>query len=143
MKDSPHTPRAYEPVSVGLTVLAAPLAICRFAATDPLPAWTDGARTLLSISRTPDELSIVADAAAVPSDVPARRDYRALRVNGPLPLDLVGVLSGMATALSAAGVPIFAIATHDTDYILVPGALLATAIDALVVAGYAVNASGQ
>ena len=122
-----------------LTLLAIPFAICRLAPGDAMPGWTARAREFLTVSRTPTELSIVADESAVPSEVSAARGYRALRVEGPLPLHLVGVMAGIAAPLAEAGVPIFPIATHDTDYILVHESTLSRATAALESAGHRVT----
>src|SRR5512133_827693 len=126
--------------SLTLTVLSAPLALCRLAPVEPIPAWTASARTFLTISRTPDELSIVADDEVVPEHVAARRGYRVLRVEGPLPLELVGIIAALAAPLADASVPIFPIATYDTDYLLVHQEDLARAIGALAAAGHRVLA---
>ena len=121
-----------------LRLLAPRYALCRLASGDAIPAWTSEARTFLTISRTPDELSIVADEEAVPPELDAARGYRALRVEGPMPLDLVGVMAAIAEPLAAARVPIFPIATCDTDYILVLDAHLAESVAALEAAGHSV-----
>ena len=125
--------------SVSLTVLATPLALCRLAPTDAVPAWTELSRAFLTISRTPSELSIVVDEAAVPADILAARNYRALRVDGPMSLDLIGVVASIAAPLAAAKVPIFPIATYDTDYVLVHQGVLSRAIAALEAAGHRVT----
>lgn len=130
---------AGEPRALALTVLPERLALCRFSADDVVPEWTAEARAFLTISRTPTELSIVSDEAAVPPGVSGERGYRALRVEGPLPLELVGVVAALASPLAAAGVPIFPIATYDTDYLLVREEMLARAIAALAAAGYQVT----
>ena len=108
-----------------------------------MPPWTARATTFLTISRTPSELSIVADEDAVPADVDAERGFRALRVEGPLPLELVGIAASFAVPLAASGVPIFSIATYDTDYVLVRETMLPRAIAALRAAGHTVNDAGQ
>jgi hypothetical protein len=128
--------------SLSLTVLAAPLAVCRLAATDPIPNWTALARTFLTISRTPSELSIVADESAVPASVNGERGYRAFRVEGPLALDLIGIFAAIASPLAAAGIPIFPIATYDTDYVLVGQSSFARAVAVLEVAGHRVIVNG-
>jgi len=120
-------------------MLAAPLALCRLSSADAIPEWTSLARAFLTISRTPTELSIVADEAAVPANVLAARDYRALRVDGPLSLELIGIVASIATPLAAAKVPIFPIATYDTDYVLVHQGALSRAIAALEAAGHRVT----
>jgi hypothetical protein len=123
-------------LSLTLRVLDAPLALCRLSPTDAIPEWTQHARTFLSISRTPTELSIVADELAVPGHVDAQRGYRALRVDGTLPLDLIGIFVIIATPLADAKIPIFPIATYDTDYVLVAQGDLARATAALEAAGH-------
>jgi hypothetical protein len=123
---------------LSLTLLSTLFALCRLDAAESVPAWTASARAFLTISRTPEELSIVADEAAVPSQVDAVRGYRALRIDGPMPLELVGVMAALATPLAAAGVPIFPIATYDTDYVLIRGDDLTRAIAALEAAGHRV-----
>ena len=128
------------PHSLPLSALAAPLALCRLAASDAIPAWTAGAHTFLTISRTPTELSIVADESAVPAGVEAQRGYRALRLEGPLPLDLIGIFATIAAPLAAAKVPIFPIATYDTDYVLVAESHFERAVSALEAAGHTVSA---
>jgi hypothetical protein len=91
------------------------------------------------MTRTPSELSIVADEDAVPGAVTAQRGYRILRVDGPLPLDLVGIFAALASPLAAASVPIFPIATYETDYLLVHGEHLTRALAALRDAGHVVR----
>jgi hypothetical protein len=44
---------------------------------------------------------------------------------------LTGILAAIATPLAAAEIPIFAISTYDTDYVLVRTASLAAAIAVL------------
>jgi hypothetical protein len=134
MSSNPSAPEHHLPI----TVLGAPLALCRLAATEPIPEWTTQARTFLTISRTPSELSIVADEAALPAHVGAERGYRALRVDGPLPLGLIGIFASIAGPLAAAAVPIFPIATYDTDYVLLHEDVLPKAIAVLDGAGHRV-----
>jgi hypothetical protein len=130
------SPPTVSPLNLTLTVLAGRFALCRFAADDPIPEWTKSAREFLTISRTPAELSIVADEAVVPPSVKAHRGYRAFRVEGPLALDLVGIAASIAGALASAKVPIIPIGTYDTDYVLVHQDMLATAVSALEQAGH-------
>jgi uncharacterized protein len=104
-----------------LTVLPEPLAICRLRPTDRIPSWAlEEHESLVSITRTPEELSIVCPEEAVPPDVETVEDgWRALKVPGPLPFELTGVLASIAGPLAAAGLTLFAVSTYDTDYILV------------------------
>jgi hypothetical protein len=125
------------PPTYTLTIVAEPLALCRLAPDAPVPAWALSRRgPLSSVTRTADELSIVCAASSVPTDVTASRGWRALRVDGPLDLALVGVVASLAAPLAGAGVSIFPIATYDTDWILVRETQLERARDALARAGH-------
>lgn len=115
------------------------LAVCRLPPRAPLPDWAGRARRFLTVSRTAEELSITADAEVVPAETSCARGYRAIRVEGPLALDLVGVLAGIAGPLADAGVSIFAISTYDTDYVLMKAGDLARAVAALERAGHRVH----
>ncbi|MEP6509652.1 MAG: ACT domain-containing protein [Gemmatimonadales bacterium] len=126
-----------------LDVLPGKLAICQLKPRAAFPKWIDRASTFLSINRTPTELSIVADEAVVPESVRAERGYRALRVKGPLQLDMVGVMAALSTPLAIAGVPVSVIATYDTDYLLVHKKHLNHARWALETAGHTVNDESQ
>jgi hypothetical protein len=75
----------------------------------------------------------------VPAGVTCERDYRAIRVRGPLPLNLVGILASIADPLAAAGLSIFAISTYDTDYVLVKARQLNSALEALRQAGHQIT----
>jgi hypothetical protein len=93
----------------------------------------------LSITRTREELSIVCESSQVPAEIPAERGWRCMQVGGPLDFSLVGVLASLAEPLARAGIPIFAISTFDTDYILVRSTQIEAAIAALELAGHVVN----
>jgi hypothetical protein len=105
---------------VNLTVLPGTLAVCRLPPSERIPSWAlELHEGFVSITRTPDELSIVCPQEAVPPDTTVEEGFRALMVPGPIPFEVTGVLAKIATPLAAAGIPIFAIATYDTDYVLV------------------------
>ena len=123
-----------------LEVLPDTLAICRLPADAALPAWAAAPAAFVTVSRTAEELSITAVQDLVPADVRCERDYRALRVRGTLPPDLVGILLSIAEPLAKAGLSIFAISTYDTDYVLVKARDLPAALEALRAAGHDVRA---
>jgi hypothetical protein len=105
------------------------LAICRFEPGSPLPSWVfhEGA-TLWCVTRTPDELSVVcADDDLPPSVTKVERGWRAFQLQGPIPFEETGVLASLVGPLAAAGVPVFAISTWDTDWLLVRETNLAKA----------------
>lgn len=121
--------------------LAGPeLAVCRLPADAGLPAWvaldTPGP---VSVTRTTEELSLVLPQDRVPDDVPAERGWRAMVVRGPLDFSLVGILAALTAPLARAEVPVFALSTHDTDWLLVREPELESAVAALEAAGHRVH----
>jgi uncharacterized protein len=122
-----------------LRVLEGRFAVARPDAADGLPAWFDLAAPLAAAVRRADELSLVCPERDVPAGVVAERDWAALEVAGPMDLALTGVLAAIAAPLAGAGVPVFALATYDTDVVLVPAARLGDACAALRAAGHDVE----
>ncbi len=122
--------------TLALTLLQTPLTILQLGPTAPVPEWTTAAKAFLAVTRTPEELSIVVDVAALPADVRVETSYLAFRVRGHLPLELAGVLAAIAAPLAAAGIPIFPIATYNTDYVLVREADADAACQALSAGGH-------
>jgi hypothetical protein len=112
-------------------------AIVRLGAAAPIPSWPHG--DFVSITRTPDELSIVCRQDAVPSTVRADRGWRCLALEGPFALDQTGVAAEFTRVLAATGVSVFVVATFDTDYVLVPDRLIERAVSALRGAAHAVR----
>jgi enamine deaminase RidA (YjgF/YER057c/UK114 family) len=113
-------------------VLPETLAICRLRPSERIPSWAlELHEGFVSVTRTPNELSIVCPQEAVPPDTQVEEDWRALVVPGPIPFEATGVLSAIAAPLAAAGISIFAISTYDTDYVLVRSRDLEAALRAL------------
>ena len=75
----------------------------------------------------------------VPLDVEAERDWRALRIEGPLDFSLIGILASLVSPLAEAEISVFAISTYDTDYVLVQEKFLSQAISVLKKEGHSVN----
>ena len=117
-----------------LELLPTPLAVCRLSANAELPTWVSG--DFRSITRTPDELSIVCDAKEVPQEVQAERGWRGLRVTGTLEFHLTGILASLASPLAEAGISIFVLSTFDTDYLLVKADALESAVQTLEAEGH-------
>ena len=121
-----------------LTLFPGRYAIARLDAKADVPEWSANGQ-FVSISRTPDELSIACLEANVPAGVTCERGWRVLKCEGPLDYALTGIVASLADPLADAGVPIFPIATHDTDYLLIKETHLETAIHALTSYGHAVR----
>lgn len=60
----------------------------------------------------------------------------ALKLEGPFPFSMTGVLASFIQPLSEKRVPIFAISTFDTDYVLIKRENLGQATRALATAGH-------
>ena len=98
------------------------------------------ASAFFSLTKTPDELSLVCPTEDVPAGAAkADHGWRAFRGAGQLDFSLVGILAGLANALAAKGISVFAVSSYDTDYILVREAKEAEARNALAEAGYEVE----
>lgn len=125
-------------MNLNLRRLPDSLSICKLPAGTPVPAWaTQG--NFWSITRTPDELSIVCESARIPADLASNHPgWRALMVQGPLDFSLTGILSALAAPLAAAGISIFAVSTFDSDYLLVKETDFERAIATLQSSGHAV-----
>ncbi|MDO8847687.1 MAG: DUF6463 family protein [Coriobacteriia bacterium] len=121
-----------------LDVLPDSLAVVRLPADAPMPGWLS-AGALTSITRTAEETSVVCDASAVPDGVQAECGWRAIAVRGPLDFDLTGLLLSLARPLAETGIPIFALSTYETDYVLVRESALDTALVVLSEAGHRVG----
>ena len=89
------------------------------------------------MTATADELSVVCEASAVPANVTADREWRVLKIIGPFDLKTTGVLASLATPLAQAGISVLAIATYDTDYLLVRSDSVDRAVNTLLAAGHA------
>jgi len=126
------------PTSYTLRLRSDRLAICRMPADAPVPGWAMD-RSFWSVTRTPEELSIVCPEADVPVDTSAERGWVALHVVGPLPLTMTGVLASLAGPLADAAISIFAISTFDTDILLVREADLGRAQEVLAQAGHVIR----
>ncbi len=110
-------------------------AIVRLNSDAPVPDWaTKGEFT--SITRTADELSIVCPTENLPADIHSSHRWICLKLEGPFPFELTGVLLSFIQPLSDDGVPIFASSTYDTDYVLIQEEFAAHALDALQKAGH-------
>ena len=120
--------------AVHLRVLAGEFTVWRLAADAPLPSIE--ADSFLSVTRTPDELSIVTMSSEVPPEAKAETGWRCLRVEGPLPFEMTGVLAALSAPLAKAEVPIFVVSTYDTDYLLVKASDLDKACSTLQVEGH-------
>lgn len=109
--------------------------MCQLAAGTPVPVWAIGGE-FFCVTRTAEELSIVCEEARVPEGVRNERDWVGLKLEGPFPFSMTGVLTSFLEPLAEAGIPIFAVSTFDTDYVLMKREKLEQAVDVLGRAGH-------
>ena len=115
--------------------LSAIYAIVRLAPDAAVPEWaTRGNFT--SITRTADELSIVCPIENLPAGVSSSHRWICLKLEGPFPFSLTGVLLSFIEPLSSNRIPIFAISTYDTDYVLIQEEFQGIALNTLQEAGH-------
>jgi len=123
-----------------LTLLDGLFAVCRLGAGAEVPAWARepgaGETAFLSVTRTPDELSIICAEPRVPATVRREGGFRLLKVEGPFDFTAVGVVSSLTAPLAGAGISVVVMSTFDTDYILVKQERVAEAAAALAAAGH-------
>ena len=112
--------------------------VCKLPPGSAIPGWA-AAGDVFSVTRTPEELSVVCRQELVPTGTQAEVGWRCLRVAGAMPFTLVGVLASLTGPVAAAGVGIFVVSTFDTDYLFVKEADFRVAVAALRRAGHLVE----
>ena len=109
-----------------LTLVDGRYAVIRLPPSEPFPSWLPSIG-FLSITRTNTELSVVFDetvgqeAVGDETILDVQRGFRLLRFEGPFDFEETGVLASVAGPLADAAIPIFAMSTFDTDYVMVAG----------------------
>ncbi len=121
-----------------LSLLPERYAICRLDPAAPLEGWmSEGGFS--SITRTPDELSVVCAEDRVLPGAKSEGGWRCLKLTGPFAFDMTGVLVSVLAPLAEAGIGILGISTFDTDYVLIKAENLDAALDALKQAGHQIT----
>jgi len=123
---------------LSLRLLPERFAACRLEPGAAIPEPSRQA-SFFSVTRTPEELSIVCLEADAPPGARLQSGFRAFRVEGPLDFSLVGVLESLLSPLAAAEISVFAVSTYDTDYVLVLEGDLEQARLALSSAGHEIG----
>lgn len=109
--------------------------MCRLPAEARVPAWgLEGG--FFCVAGTSDELSVVCEENRVPAGVRVEKGWVGLKLEGPFPFSMTGVLASFLQPLAEAKIPIFAVSTFDTDYVLIKREHLEQAMEALGAAGH-------
>ena len=127
---------------LGLVRHDEPLAVVRLGAGSEVPDWATSS-TLLSITATAEETSVVCAAGAVPARATSEGPFTAFRVGGTLDFALTGVLSRLLAPLAEAGISVFTLSTYDTDWVLVPTARADVAAAVWAESGHPVTTPAQ
>lgn len=112
-----------------------PLAVVSLGAGADVPAWAQSS-SLLSVSASAEETSVVCAAESVPAKARPQGPYAAFAVAGTLHPGEVGILAGLLSPLAEAGIPVFVVSTFRTDWVLVPAQEAPHAGEAWRAAGY-------
>jgi len=96
-----------------------PLVVVRLGVGAEIPSWATSG-TVYSVTATAVETSLVCGARGVPRKVRQQGPFVAFSVEGVLDFALTGVLAGLLVPLAEAAIPVFALSTFDTDWLLVP-----------------------
>ena len=104
---------------------------------DPPFDWTSG--PFASLTRTPDETSVVCLTAVVPAGANAEGPFKVVEVAGPLSFGSVGVFAEILEPLVSAEISVLGFSTYDTDWVLVPVADASAAAEAWRRAGLVIT----
>ena len=121
-------------LGLALTLLDATFSICR---ASPQTRWEPPSDVeFISVTRSRSELSVICDERAAPAWPQVSGGWRCLQVVEPHDIQTPGVLLAIVRPISEAGISVFAVATFDTDHVLVHHNDLSAVIDLLTAAGH-------
>jgi hypothetical protein len=116
---------------MNLIILKKRYSIYKFKSDCVLPDWIY-LSDFYSITKTKDELSVIAiQTDSISEKITCSKDWRILKVDGPLDFSLIGIIADISIILKEKKISIFTISTYDTDYILVKQNKLNIGIKAL------------
>ena len=126
-------------MKLNLSVLPQKYAVCRLDPNGHIPHWALLGDNFISLTRTLNELSIICLQENVPRETKAEREWRCAKVDGPFDFSLAGVHTSLAIPLAEANISILAIATYETDHLLIQERDLERAICVLERAGHRIR----
>lgn len=101
-----------------LTVLKGRFGICKLEKESEILEWIFK-NDFFSITRTSEELSIICQESDIPENIKAEKNWRCLKIEGPLNFGLIGVIAEISRILANQSIGIFVLSTYDTDYVFV------------------------
>jgi uncharacterized protein len=122
---------------LNLMILPHKYAVCRLDPNGYIPHWALLGDDFVSLTRTREELSVVCMQENVPQEgTRAERGWHCIKVLGPFDFSVTGIHASLAVPLAETGISVLAIATYETDHILVKEPDLEKAIKTLEQAGH-------
>ena len=123
---------------LSLSLLPHKYAVCQFHPDKHIPYWAL-LGDFVSLTRTPEELSIVCQQENVPDDIEAERGWCCVQVQGAFDFSIAGVHASLAIPLAQADISVLAIATYATDYLLIKEDDVEWALLVLEQAGHSID----
>jgi uncharacterized protein len=123
---------------LSLSLLPHKYAVCQFHPDKHIPYWAL-LGDFVSLTRTPEELSIVCQQENVPDDIEAERGWCCVQVQGAFDFSIAGVHASLAIPLAQADISVLAIATYATDYLLIKEDDVERALLVLEQAGHSID----
>ena len=121
--------------SLKFTILDENLTLHRLLPSESIPEEIFTS-SFYSITKTSDELSIVCPEKISIKNSKKEMHWSCIKLIGPLPFEMTGVLAKISSCLAEAEISIFAISSYDTDYVLVKKSKLEKAVNSLSNAGF-------
>jgi len=104
---------------LSLRTLEGLFGICRLNKGEKFPEWAMCKGSFYSITETSDEVSVVCLQGKIPANVKAEKNWKAIKVEGPLHFSLTGILMSLLKPLAVQRISVWAISTYDTDYLFI------------------------
>ncbi|GAC1392522.1 MAG: ACT domain-containing protein [Ktedonobacteraceae bacterium] len=123
-----------------LAVLPQIYAVCRLDPNGHIPNWALMGDDFISLTRTRTELSVICAQENVPREkTKAERGWRCVKVEGTFDFTLSGIHVSLAIPLAESNISVLAIATYETDHILIKEGELERALQVLARAGHEIK----
>lgn len=123
---------------MNLIPLEGSFSICQLDPNSEVPAWAFES-DFYSITRTPDELSIICNRLNIPKYLKCDSDWRVLKIDGTFPFDEIGILNAITMPLAEANISLLTVSTYNTDLILVKESHFEQAVRFLESAGHSLS----
>jgi hypothetical protein len=126
-----------------LSILRHRFAICKLNPDVKVPDWAIRG-DFFSISRTPEELSIICQEDDVPLKVTSKREWRGIKIEGPFHFNEIGILDAITSPIARAKISLLTVSTFDTDYVFIQDSQFEEALLILAESGHQIksHASG-